>query len=92
MSGSAFCLNRSTAANCLLNSPTFKNYFMKSIKERKLSPASATTKRSIKGKTVRGSGFTYTENEQRTDLSIPAEKADDGEIVELPDLGKKNRP
>jgi hypothetical protein len=42
--------------------------------------------------TVRGSGFTYTENEERTDKSIPVPQAEDEEIVPLPDLGQKNRP
>jgi hypothetical protein len=45
-----------------------------------------------KGETVRGSGFTYDESRDHTDESIPIEKAQNDEIVELPDLGKPNRP
>lgn len=45
-----------------------------------------------KEKTVRGSGFTYTEKKERTDKSIPISEVNDEEIVQLPDLGKKNRP
>lgn len=36
--------------------------------------------------TVRGSGFTYDEDEQRTDQPIPEEAAGDT-VVRLPDLG-----
>lgn len=46
----------------------------------------------FKAKTVRGSGFTYSEEQLRTDLSIPIEKVDQEDIVPLPELGKKNRP
>ncbi|WP_256007241.1 hypothetical protein [Pedobacter deserti] len=42
--------------------------------------------------TVRGSGFTYDEDKGRTDKSMPEESADEDTIVNLPDLGKKNRP
>lgn len=42
--------------------------------------------------TVRGSGFTYTEEEQPTDRSVPITQADELEIVPLPDLGMPNRP
>ena len=41
--------------------------------------------------TVRGSGFTYDEDENHTDESIPLDQAKEQEIVELPDLGKPNR-
>ena len=43
-------------------------------------------------KTVRGSGFTYSEKKERTDKSIPISEVKEDEVVELPDLGKKNRP
>jgi hypothetical protein len=46
----------------------------------------------LQTKTVRGSGFTYTEDRQPTDKSVPLENADQKDIVQLPDLGKKNRP
>lgn len=42
--------------------------------------------------TVRGSGFTYDENEERTDKRIPRNKVDEEQVVELPDLGQQNRP
>jgi hypothetical protein len=42
--------------------------------------------------TVRGSGYTYDENSEPTDQSIPMDEADTEKIVELPDLGKPNRP
>ena len=42
--------------------------------------------------TVRGSGFTYNEKEERTDKSIPINKGKEEQIVQLPDLGKQNRP
>lgn len=42
--------------------------------------------------TVRGSGFSYDEEKKHTDESIPLEKAEAEDIVELPDLGKPNRP
>jgi hypothetical protein len=37
--------------------------------------------------TVRGSGFTYDEDQHRTDESVPKEKSDPDPIIELPDLG-----
>jgi len=43
-------------------------------------------------KEIRGSGFTYYEDEQRTDKSIPIEDAGQDKIVRLPELGKKYRP
>jgi len=43
-------------------------------------------------KTVRGSGFTYSEQQERTDKSIPLNEAEKDEIVPLPNLGQKNRP
>jgi hypothetical protein len=42
--------------------------------------------------TFRGSGFTYTENEERTDKSVPQSEVKNEEVVNLPDLGQKNRP
>lgn len=42
--------------------------------------------------TVIGSGFTYDENEHPTDESEPASQVADEEIVDLPDLGKPDRP
>jgi hypothetical protein len=45
-----------------------------------------------KGETVIGSGFSYDEDELPTDEPIPIEKAKLEDIVELPDLGKPNRP
>jgi hypothetical protein len=42
--------------------------------------------------TVRGSGYTYNEKAERTDKSIPRNKVDDEEVVQLPDLGQPNRP
>ena len=42
--------------------------------------------------TVRGSGFTYNENEERTDKSVPREKVEEEQVVQLPDLGQQNRP
>lgn len=42
--------------------------------------------------TVIGSGFTYDENEHPTDESEPASHVVDEEIVDLPDLGKPDRP
>ncbi|HKG06406.1 MAG TPA: hypothetical protein VKB19_08110 [Pedobacter sp.] len=42
--------------------------------------------------TVRGSGFTYSENQEPTDKSIPIAQAEQSEIVPLPNLGQKNRP
>jgi hypothetical protein len=41
----------------------------------------------LKEPTVRGSGFTYDEDQHRTDESVPIEKSDDEPIIELPDLG-----
>jgi len=43
-------------------------------------------------KTVRGSGYTYTEKQEPTDKSIPLNEADEEDIVRLPNLGRKNRP
>ncbi|KQR65320.1 hypothetical protein [Pedobacter sp. Leaf176] len=43
-------------------------------------------------KTVRGSGYTYTEKQERTDKSIPLSEAEEEQIVQLPNLGQKNRP
>ncbi|CAH0276527.1 hypothetical protein SRABI27_03648 [Pedobacter sp. Bi27] len=42
--------------------------------------------------TVRGSGFTYNEKEERTDKSVPREKIEEEQVVQLPDLGQQNRP
>jgi hypothetical protein len=42
--------------------------------------------------TVRGSGYTYTEKEKRTDKSVPRSEAEEDQIVQLPDLGQQNRP
>jgi hypothetical protein len=42
--------------------------------------------------TVRGSGFTYNEKEERTDKSIHKNKGEEEQIVQLPDLGQQNRP
>jgi len=42
--------------------------------------------------TVRGSGFTYTEREERTDKSVPRSEVKEEKIVELPNLGQQNRP
>ncbi len=46
---------------------------------------------SQKQKTVRGSGFTYNEDQQSTDKSIPLNAADKKQVVRLPKLGKKYR-
>ncbi|HEX8608353.1 MAG TPA: hypothetical protein VF679_06925 [Pedobacter sp.] len=44
-------------------------------------------------KTVRGSGFTYDEEKNHTDESIPLDQVEEeAEIVKLPDLGMPNRP
>jgi hypothetical protein len=43
-------------------------------------------------KKVRGSGFTYSENKERTDKSVSMSEVKKEEIVQLPDLGQKNRP
>ena len=45
-----------------------------------------------KEETMRGSGYTYTETEERTDISVPLKEVEGEEIVPLPDLGQKNRP
>jgi hypothetical protein len=45
-----------------------------------------------KGETVIGSGFGYDEQNHPTDERIPIEKAMQGDIVELPDLGIPNHP
>jgi len=42
--------------------------------------------------TVRGSGFTYDENKDQTDKSLPIEQAESDQVVQLPELGKPNRP
>jgi len=43
--------------------------------------------------TVRGSGYTYTEEEERTDKSIRlTELKDNEEVIPPKDLGKKSRP
>lgn len=43
----------------------------------------------IREKSVRGSGFTYDEEKERIDISVPADESkDDG--IEKPDLGKPN--
>jgi hypothetical protein len=42
--------------------------------------------------TVRGSGFTYTEKQERTDKSIPLSDVNEEEVVPLPDLGEDNHP
>lgn len=42
--------------------------------------------------TVRGSGFTYTENRKRTDVSVSVNEVKEDEVVQLPDMGLKNRP
>lgn len=42
--------------------------------------------------TVRGSGYTYTEKEERTDKSVPRSEVEEEQIVQLPDLGQQNRP
>ncbi len=42
-----------------------------------------------KQKTIRGSGFTYNEEEQPTDQSTPLNEADKKQVVSLPKLGKK---
>jgi hypothetical protein len=42
-------------------------------------------------KTVRGSGFTYDENKDNTDKSVPIEQAEQDEIIELPNLGEPDR-
>jgi hypothetical protein len=38
-------------------------------------------------KTVRGSGYTYTEKQERSDVSTPIEQVPKDDIVVLPDLG-----
>ncbi|MEJ7559128.1 MAG: hypothetical protein WKF66_12530 [Pedobacter sp.] len=43
-------------------------------------------------KTVRGSGFTYDEEQNHTDESIPLEQVQEVEVVKLPDLGMPTRP
>jgi hypothetical protein len=45
-----------------------------------------------KENTVRGSGFTYDEDQAKTDVSKPLDEAGSEEIVKLPDLGKPGRP
>ena len=42
--------------------------------------------------TVRGSGFTYNEKEERTDKSVPRNEVEEEQVVQLPGLGKQNRP
>lgn len=42
--------------------------------------------------TVRGSGYTYTEKEERTDKSVPRNQVDEEQVVKLPNLGQENRP
>lgn len=42
--------------------------------------------------TVIGSGFSYDEAEHPTDESEPASQVDVEEIIDLPDLGKPDRP
>lgn len=49
-------------------------------------------KASHEGQTVIGSGFSYDEEQTHTDESKLAREADNEEIIELPDLGKPNRP
>jgi len=39
-------------------------------------------------KTVRGSGFTYDENKENTDKSLPINQAEQDEVVKLPKLGE----
>jgi hypothetical protein len=65
---------------------------MKNSSKERSSVEDSTSKKQQKEKTVRGSGFTYTEAEKRTDQSVPVESADKQDIVKLPDLGQKNRP
>jgi hypothetical protein len=66
---------------------------MKSInKKQPTNKIAANKPADINDRTVRGSGFTYTENQHPTDKSIPIEKAKEQDIVKLPDLGQKNRP
>jgi hypothetical protein len=65
---------------------------MKNLSKERPSTEDSASKKRNKGKTVRGSGFTYTEAEKRTDQSVPVENADQTDIVKLPDLGQKNRP
>jgi len=43
-------------------------------------------------KTVRGSGFSYDEAIRPTDQSVPLTDEEEQDIVELPELGKRNRP
>lgn len=43
-------------------------------------------------KKVRGSGFTYDEEKERTDQTIPLDDKNASEVNELPNLGKRNRP
>ncbi len=45
-----------------------------------------------KEKSVIGSGFTYDEAKHASDESEPINQVDDEDVVELPDLGKPNRP
>lgn len=40
---------------------------------------------------IRGSGYTYDEEQQPTDQAVPGGPDDDG-VVKLPDLGRPNRP
>jgi hypothetical protein len=42
--------------------------------------------------TVRGSGFTYNEKKEPTDKSVPRNEVEEEQIVQLPDLGQRNRP
>ena len=42
--------------------------------------------------TVRGSGFSYCEKEERTDKSIPRDEVEEEQVVKLPNLGLQNRP
>ena len=41
---------------------------------------------------VTGSGYSYDEDQGRTDKSIPLDHANEGDIVELPDLGEEADP
>jgi hypothetical protein len=66
---------------------------MNRVKKDQCKPKSTTpVPGNSQTRTVRGSGFTYTEDRQPTDKSVPLENADQEDIVQLPDLGKKNRP
>ena len=65
---------------------------MSKKESKKMLPGNLDIRERRQRKSVRGSGFTYDEDLEQTDHSIPVTDEESPDIVKLPDLGRPNRP